>query len=282
LPLTLQGVFQSITDFFNSNLTAIMIGILTSVIVLLLQTVVRTSSLALAAWLGRTGTIAPIWGFKDAKRIHIVSGSLEGLGAKTPQAILMGPDADAANECFATLRNLRPSSKLVREYSPYYPEEQLKEDMVSIGGPVNNSVTRRLMAYISEKVSFEPESGDLLDKFSTASKRYEATYDDNDVILSDYGLILKIPNPFDITREVMVLAGCDTPGVLAAARSISLNPEGKTATKAMRKSLRRFAYFRDNSFVAIVKCNVIGNEIGIPELVAFHPIQGAELRRVAE
>lgn len=264
-------VLQLILDFFSNNSGAIIVGIVSSIIVILLQTSVRTSSILLATWLGKGSTLAPIWGFYDAPRIYVVSGSIIGMSSAR-QAVLMGPDADAANESISTLRFLRPNTELIREYSPGHPEEQLRENAVSIGGPTNNIVTRRLMKTVWDRISFQDDEGSsrLVEKFSAATVAYEASYDDNDAIQTDYGLILKIPNPFDNSAEVLILAGCDTPGVLAAARSISLHPDGRRMTKTIRKRLGRFAYFRKNYFVAIVRCDVIGNEVGKLDLVKFH------------
>lgn len=267
----MPSIFTGIVKFSGwiaKNFDSIVAGIIASIIVILLQTFTRATALIIAAWANKSLLLSPVWGFTSSTRLYVVSGSIENVAQQVRNAILMGPDADAANEAITTTRLLRPKMRISRIYSPSYPDEFLKEDIVSVGGPVNNAVTRKLMAFISDFVIFE---GFVL-KDRIAGHDYETVYE-ADKVHHDYGLILKLPNPSGFPTEILILAGCDTHGVLAAARAVSLHPDGKTALKALRKRLGLFAHFRRNYYMAIVGCKAVGNEVGNLELIDFHSLR---------
>jgi hypothetical protein len=235
--------------------------------VLVLQTVVKTSSALLSAWARGVLKLGPLWGFRGVERLYVVSGSISDVRQEVRDAILMGPDADAANECIAALRFLRPRTRVVRMYSPSFPDEMLKENVVAVGGPVNNPVTEKVMQPLSRIVKFDAALilHDLL-----AGSQFETKYSDGNTVERDYGLILKLPNPMRIGGELLVLAGCDTHGVLAAARAISPHPDGTGTSHAIRAQLGFGAFARKDYYMAVVSCNAVGNEVGTLQLVAFH------------
>jgi hypothetical protein len=262
--------------FLLDNFTGILIGIVSSLIVLLLQGFIRVFSLVVAAWIRKTGTLGPIWGFQRASEVYVVSGSIQKAAAT-----LLGPDADAANESIATMRFVRPNTKLIRLYSTSQPPEETTSNVIAIGGPVNNAITQRFMSRpeISKHIVFakskkDPEIPVLVDKMTKPNSVYEPTYQ-GDEVESDYGLILKLPNPLGDQSEILILAGCDTHGVLAAARSISLHPDANVVLKAIRKHLGLGAYFRENYFAAIVHCIAVGNDVTRLKLVDFHPLNNS-------
>lgn len=149
------SLISEIQSWITDNLNSIVTGIVASVIVLLAQSLVRAIALLIASWVNRSLSLSPIWGFTSSDMIYVISGSIEGVSQEVRGAILMGADADAANEAIATIRCLRSKTRIFRFYSPKYPDELLKENLISIGGPVNNFVTNKLMSSVSDLVSFE-------------------------------------------------------------------------------------------------------------------------------
>lgn len=271
--LSLISEIQSwITDNFNSIVT----GMVASVIVLLSQSLVRAIALLIASWVSRSLSLSPIWGFHSSDGIYVISGTIDEVSEEIRGAILMGPDADAANESIATIRFLRSKVRIFRFYSPKYPNELLRENLISVGGPINNYVTSKLMSSVSDLVSFE----EFILKNNVSNETYETEYEDEDekTAIQDYGLILKLPSPYAQNTDVLVLAGCDTYGVLAAARAISLHPDGKRTVRQILRKLGPLLYFKNNYYFGIFRCDVIGNDIGNIKLMDFQKIKSSFLK----
>jgi hypothetical protein len=91
---------------------------------------------------------------------------------------------------------------------------------------------------------------------------WSAEYDSAERALQDTGAVVRIPNPFDKSKDVMMVLGCDTFGVLAASLVISSRPDAKDARRGLGKRLGWRRYFGMPAFAAIVHCDVLGNDIG--------------------
>lgn len=243
----------------NINIIA---GLVASFIVLVFQTFVRSISLIIASFFTLRYQLKILWQFRKPERIFVVSGSIETpLDIKT--AILAGPDADAANTLIATLGLIYPDADIHHVYSSAFPKELYKENLVVVGGPINNSCSRDVLDQLKKEAYF--------DEFALVigKDKFEAVYDAKDEPLSDFGLIIRTVNPFDCTKDLILVAGCDTHGVLGAATSISLKSDAISTRKQLKSLLGIRYYLLKTNYIVVTKCNVLGNDISGLDVIKF-------------
>ncbi len=245
----------------NINIFA---GIIASIIVLSLQGVVKTVSMMIAAFITLKWQLRLIWCFEKPNRIYVVSGSILGVNENVKSVILAGPDADAANMLIGTLGLLYPEAEVKHMYSSSFMREFYKEHLVIVGGPVNNDCTALILDQLKEYIMFNNEL-----EMVVSSNKYTTLYNKEDHPVKDYGAIIKIKNPFSPSKDVVMAIGCDTHGVLAAASLLSSRPDDKKAKSMLKKSMGIRRYFQKISFIAVVECEVLGNDISKVELVNY-------------
>jgi hypothetical protein len=263
-----MGIIDKFLEWMNTYKADIYIniiaGIIASFIVLLGQTLVRTLSLIIASFFTLRYQLRALWYFKRPQRIYVVSGAI---ATDTPTdvktAILAGPDADAANTLVATIGLIYPKALVSHVYSSALPKEFYKENLIVVGGPVNNTCSKLVLDQVKEMIHFD--GFQLFD----STGQYSATYDENDNALVDYGIVLRISNPFDPTKDLILVAGCDTYGVLGAATLISLKEEVSKQRSSIQKMLGFKNFFSKKNYYAIVQCSVLGNDISQIKIVKF-------------
>jgi hypothetical protein len=109
-------------------------------------------------------------------------------------------------------------------YADRLEGDALKYTMILLGGPDANSVTRRAVKHISSNLRFgDPEINEIAihDTAQTPERIYQPSPLDRDNSGTDYGLILRAPNPFDPNKEIMILAGSFGHGTWAAVRHVT-------------------------------------------------------------
>jgi hypothetical protein len=256
-----MDIIKTITDWIYVYQSEIYInlvaGLLASFIVLTFQTLVRTVSLILASIFTIKFRLFQVWQIKKPQRIFVVSGAI---GFQVPvevqTAILAGPDADAASTVIATLGLLYPDVEIQHVYSSTFPLESYKENLVVIGGPINNSCTAIFMEHIKDKAFYNAEFELVL-----GESKFTTQYD-GDRAEKDFGSVIRMQNPFNHSKDVIIVSGCDTHGVLAAATLISSRNEANRARNNLRKALGIKTYFQPQDYIAVVECVVLGNDIG--------------------
>jgi len=102
--------------------------------------------------------------------------------------------------------------------SEFHGGQLLKHNLVCVGGPVNNRVTRHILDRVSLPVHFDGYT-----VVSDASgKRYEATVDNaTNKIVRDVGVVVFIRNPFEPRSSVALLMGARTFGVAACSHVLT-------------------------------------------------------------
>jgi hypothetical protein len=133
----------------------------------------------------------------------------------------------------------------------------LTGDLIVLGGPKNNELTRRLLAQpalaqLLGNVKLEQQGSAIL----WGDNSYEGNTD-GDVVSDDYGLVVRMNSPFASHRTVVLLSGSHTYGVIAAAAWYA-------ASERDRKSLPRSG----SGFAALVRTEVFGHMVSEPQLVA--------------
>ena len=109
-------------------------------------------------------------------------------------------------------------------YADRLDGDALKHTLISLGGPDANAVTRDAVKSIDSKLRFgDPSINEIAIRDSGASppKLYVPSAPDRDGAATDYGLILRARNPFDTTKEMMIIAGAFGHGTLAGTRYVT-------------------------------------------------------------
>lgn len=251
----LENWLSAIQDDVLINLVA---GLLASAIVLVSQTLVRSTSLVIAALFTVKYQLSQLWGFRKPQRVFVVSGAI-GLHVppEVQTAIIAGPDADAASIIIATLGLLYPNAEIHHVYSSSFPREQYKENLVVVGGPVNNQCSKEMLEYVAQWFSYDSEFHMVLGEIL-----FETCYGETETAVRDYGAVIRVANPYNDTKDVIIVSGCDTHGVLAAATLLSSRKDGAAARKEVKRKLGIGLRSRPLDYIAVVECAVLGNDIG--------------------
>lgn len=133
--------------------------------------------------------------------------------------------------------------------------ELLRQDLVVVGGPNHNKVSRQILEKCAGLAHFEEY--ELVLKHG--AWRDQARIDDAGNITSDVGLVLMGPNPWNPARRVVLLAGSRTYGCLAAARSMVRSDAPRTNKMVPRHQ----------GYVAFaVRAEVVGEDVVNVQVVA--------------
>lgn len=124
-------------------------------------------------------------------------------------------------------------------------------DIVVLGGPVTNAVTRELLRrrldlpFTVEDHAFVWRAGGTGDNFES--------YIDGARCGEDFGIIVRMTNPFNVRRKAILLMGSHTYGTIAAARYFV-------------EEMSKPRYWFYNDFTALVRSRVIDGHVTAPEL----------------
>jgi hypothetical protein len=132
-------------------------------------------------------------------------------------------DIEALVEIEAQLRKLGFAGKITE--SKQLTPRELSSDLVLVGGPVANDVTRTMLAKLDGVLSYafaedpDHEAHVVFDRQSghALAPRYEKS----GCPVSDHALIIRAPNPLaPDTSELVIVAGCWEHGTAAAAEKL--------------------------------------------------------------
>lgn len=127
-------------------------------------------------------------------------------------------EAISATEVEAFLANVLGVDCRLR-LSDLFPSTKWDRNLVVVGGPVHNEVTRRLLESFNSGLSFDGHT-----IITPTGNRYCAVMgegeDGTQRIEKDFGLVLRATNPFNSNEFITLLVGSRTFGCLVAARSM--------------------------------------------------------------
>jgi len=218
---------------------AIVAGIVSSWIVLSLQVAVGVSVRLLYDAFRGQQSLRRILRFKEPRRIYVISGNIEELAKESYEGmvLLAAPDAEAAVNIKATLQTLYPKCDVIHTFCSSVSDEMFQHDLVCVGGPVNNSASRLLLSEMAQADADVPkfESHEIV----AGENRYSCSREGpENRVTADYGFLLVDDNPFNEASRCVIVAGCDTNGVLAAASFLGLGLPRRRLFKSLR---RKFA-----------------------------------------
>jgi len=247
-------------------LIGIFSSIIASILVLSLQSFVNIITFVVT----KKYVLFKLWRWNNPKKLFIVSGSINK-SAEINSAILSGLDAEAAHRLIATAHLLYPKSEIEHVYSSnsnLFSPEFYKGNIVMVGGPVNNKCSQDFLKRYDSIVKFIDDDYQYF-----KIKFFEKLYTPNDSI--DYGLIIRDINPyncFDKSKHIIIVAGCDSFGGLAAAKVIDYYRDDtlKTQNKLFHTINKQF--FKRKNYMALISCEKLGETVTNISLVDFHII----------
>lgn len=158
-----------------------------------------------------------LWEIKGNNLI-VVSGNLNDRYEVGPK------DADALFDSTIGLTNLYPGTKVKRLYSIDFSENDYQNnDLLVIGGPDSNRIAEEILDEIDSSFPFsydeieEPDFFELRDKNS--GQIYRRKYD-GETLTADFGFFLKVPNPYNTNKNVIIITGIGAEGTFGCSKAL--------------------------------------------------------------
>jgi hypothetical protein len=107
--------------------------------------------------------------------------------------------------------------------------EDMGENVVLIGGPTSNEITRKVMNLFEIPFCFEDHV------LNCRNEKYEPRLDENGEIAEDYAFIFRTRNPYDKRKILLIIAGCHVYGCFSGAIAVTDSEILKVLYKEARK-----------------------------------------------
>lgn len=156
-----------------------------------------------------------------------------------------------------------PEVQTLEYTSGMMPDEAYRDNLILIGGPAWNKVTEMLMDKIQSPFYYVDGgrgNDDPLIERDTNNK-YLPVLNNDGTLKYDFGLFVKIPNPFNRKKFLFIINGIRTYGVLGAAKCFTLEEQAIENCNTIYKRLEIGA-----NFAALIKIPLINNYVVPPNL----------------
>jgi hypothetical protein len=143
------------------------------------------------------------------------------------------------------------------------PGIDLERNLVLIGGPVWNEVTRTFMRLLDLPIKQNLRPEGQPDVFTTAdgSSAEPTRLHDSGHVIEDVGLFVRAKNPTNPDTDVTICSGVFTHGVLGAVHTFTNTNVAAENVDEVRKRLGQ-----TTSFAALFRVKVIGGRVPTPRL----------------
>lgn len=138
-------------------------------------------------------------------------------------------DKDSVVEVSIQLARLYSSATIARYPSSQYPKQARRSPMIIVGGPLGeegvggNRLTQDVTNYWQLPVTYSKDCESLI----VNNKEYRTEYDSEGAMIFDYGIVARLPNPWDHKRRLLLIHGTHTYGVLGTTLAITDSVEGR-------------------------------------------------------
>src|ERR1700680_1189112 len=184
-------------------------------------------------------------------------------------------DADAYLEVMGTLVRIYPNIdiKVLSSGDLQRVQVDLSKHIILIGGPDYNEMTRRILRERRTRIDYyspfidcpdsaNPEEIIIYDRRS--DRKFFCGETDR-----DYGYFERIQNPYSPKHKIILIGGCHTVGVTAAAKAFSAFAGGQrefseTVAHNARKITKKVP--KGASFAVLVEAQKVGVNVNIPEI----------------
>ena len=146
-----------------------------------------------------------------------------------------------------TLSNINISTIPVS--SEMTTKEHLDKNLIILGGPIANKVTENFWPLISKQLPFYFDQEKMT--IIAGQREYCPQLDENNILIKDYGIIMRLLNPYNNNKYIVLAMGChgfSTHGL------INMMVEIKSAKKLIKAT-------KNKDFAAIVEFNLQDNII---------------------
>lgn len=154
--------------------------------------------------------------------VYLVGGYIPP--AEEPSSLVQMGDKDAFVEALFSLARAGDIRKVRHYDSSDFPHSEISGNIVCIGGPCFNSVTRRLMEDAKLPIQFEgideDDDGTPLINADTG-ERFEKSYDEKHRLVRDWGFFARFKNPHNKDATVIIACGIESPAVDGIVRVFS-------------------------------------------------------------
>ncbi len=214
-----------------------------------------------------------LWRLKGNQAVHIVTANTpENTRIDGNEYAVTGYLSDylSADRLTSHLRNVFKGLQFSINMESYFNYDSAGDNLIIIGGPVNNPLARKVMGEID--LPFEFQGYSLVNKFKI--KEYSPVISEdleNRFIEKDYGLLVNIGNPFDHNRSsrIVIIAGCRILGCYAGARFLT-QPYRKIRQSLREQDIRGRALGGKRNFALVVEASGHGHRlVGFPKLIDY-------------
>ncbi len=206
-------------------------------------------------------TILPtrkLWSIKDIDNLSIIAATstqidtgqyirkATGVGQLRGLAILI-------NSLNLAYKNMNINDILL---STDHVGQRLEEDLILLGGPKNNHLTRKVMDKLLESHKVINQEKDVISWYvkdngedAPTPQTYQSETENKKVTV-DYGVIISVENPYSSNHHrLCIFSGGHTHGTIAAATYFT-------------KSIKKYFFQKKlaKNFIMVVKCDVINDE----------------------
>ena len=132
----------------------------------------------------------------------------------------------AAGELGATLAKLygpryRISTTMSKRNFDNYTRGQLDQDLIVIGGPFHNSVTREFFRRMGDSMPFHYDADATLVYTGPGGEQHFTAKEMQDYYGEDHALIMNVKNPINPDKRVIFISGCRSIGCYGGAIFLS-------------------------------------------------------------
>ncbi|WP_286830226.1 MULTISPECIES: hypothetical protein [Kordiimonas] len=132
-------------------------------------------------------------------------------------------DRDALFEVSTFLSRAYPSAKILRHSSSKVSSDVLDGNLVVLGGPHNNAVTRDLATALKVKYSYANDDNAIQLQQDTQSRVLKSAKNPEGLLTKDVGYFGRFLNPFNRSNRLVMCHGCHTFGTLASCLTFADN-----------------------------------------------------------
>lgn len=188
-----------------------------------------------------------IWGGDVRKdKIIIVCGELTGTfkpkqaNRKSHEYVNLAryADQDALVETLKLLPKFFPDTEVEYYTSKELPQSKLRSNLIVIGGPDFNQITKELIDNISFPFQYRTHGFETYFYDKVNKLRFEIK-ERRGQIIEDYGLFAHFSNPLTSNTSIIMIGGLQTFGVLGAIKAFAMNSNGRSNTKKILKQNQR-------------------------------------------
>jgi len=167
-------------------------------------------------------------------------------------------DKDSLIEITALLNKLYPTMTVKKYTCEDMPKEGYESNLILIGGPGYNTIVKEILERINSPFNYDLEEDLLVDKFKNI--KYGSKFSSGNIV-KDYGFFLKIPNPYNDTKKLIMINGIHTYGVFGVVKAFTTTDQG---FKNCEQIIEKFG--KDPSFCVLFEIEILNNQVITPKI----------------